>query len=83
MCLTFLLMCLNECLPKQHHSPVLFAKRSPLTTCFIFGFNNLAVNNSRIVCFAHRFTQAQLSESPGAAEFSVQLVCCKSIIVVS
>lgn len=76
-------MCFNKCLPKQDHSPVLCAESSPLTTCLIFGFNNLTVKNSRIVCFAHRFIQAQLLESPGAAEFSVQLVCRKSIIVIS
>lgn len=41
MCLTFLLMCLSKCLPKQDRFPVVFAESSPLTTCFIFGFYNL------------------------------------------
>lgn len=82
MCMTFLEMYLNKCLPKQNYSPVVLAISPPLTMCFIFGFYNLT-KNSRLACCVRRFTQAKPLQSPGAAEFSVQLVCCKSITVIS
>lgn len=47
MFLTFLLMCLSKCLPKQYGSPVVFfffsfaAASSPLTTCFVLVFYNV------------------------------------------
>lgn len=84
MFLTFLLMCLSKCLPKQDGSPVVFLLQVPHQPHVLsLYFTMWWIKDCRVACSAPWLTQAQPGESPGAAVLSVQLAGCKSITVIS